>query len=177
MSVSKEIYYLLSKYKTDKKPKRYSKSSKKFLKGSINLFSYPNPKYAKQLPYYDTNPMVLILDYDGEYILGINLHYIPWTRRIEFAKKVIKKLKYKNRLKYSEIKRAAESVKMPGVFAYFSIRKYIRSRINGKIYSFNYENWHKAVVNIPANFKKKQDSFIYRDINKKVRELRKNQKK
>ena len=177
MALQKDIRWLLSQYQGPRKPKVYNKNAKKILKGAIYLYRYSNPKYKKVLEFYDARPMVILLNTDAKYLFGINIHFLPWTMRIQFCEIIIKKLKYKNRLKYSDIKKAADTVRMPHVFAYFALRKYIRSRIGSKLYQFSFDNWRSAVVNIPPNFKKEQDAYIMRDINRKVRELRASKKK
>ena len=159
------------------KPKVYKKTVSKLLRGALYLYRYSNPKYKKQLSYYDARPLVLLLEYNSTHFLGISIHYIPWTYRIMFVKKVIKKLSYKNRIKYSDIKRAADSVRMPEVYAYFAVKKYIRSRIGSDLYQFTFDNWREATVNIPPNFKKAQDTRILKDMHKKVKDLRKLKKK
>lgn len=160
----------------DTKAKVYHKSFSKLLRGALYLYKYSDPKYKRVLPYYDARPLIVLLEYNNTHFLGINVHYIPWTYRQQFLKKIVKKLEYKNRLKYIDIKRAAESVRMPETFAYFSIRKYIRSRIGSNLYRFDHTNYKKASQNIPPNFKKAQDSYIKKEINRKVRELRKQKK-
>ena len=174
--LSKDIRYLINKYKGPKKPKIYTKFQGRYLKGALYLFRYSNPKYKKVLEYYDARPLLMMFDYNAKYILGVNVHYIPWTYRQQFVKMLIKRLKYKNRLKYIDIKNAAKTVRMPHVFAYFSIRKYIKSRIGSKLYQFDHINYKLATQNIPPNFKKAQDSYIKKEINRKVRELRKKNK-
>lgn len=54
------------------------------LVGRIYLFSYPDPKYRKTLPYWDALPIVIPIGYDGgRKFLGLNLHYLPIRLRAE----------------------------------------------------------------------------------------------
>lgn len=175
--LAKDIRFLINAYKGPTPPKVYSRNASRLLKGALYLFRYSNPKYKKVLKYYDARPFVMIFDYNAKYLLGVNFHFIPWTYRIQLSKQLIKRLKYKNRLKYSDIKKAASTIRMPHVFMVFAIRKYIRNRIGSKLYRFTHDNYKLAVQNIPPNFKKEQDTYIMRDINKKVRELRQKMKK
>ena len=159
------------------KPKIYKKTASKLLRGALYLYRYSNPKYKKTLDYYDARPLVLLLEYNSTHFLGISTAYIPWTYKIQFVKKVIKRLKYKNRIKYSDIKRAADAVRMPEIFAYFAVKKYIRSRIGSDLYQFSFDNWREATVNIPSNFKKAQDTRVLKDMHQKVKDLRASKKK
>lgn len=172
--IDKNIRKILSGMK--KKPKIYNKSSSKLLRGALYLFRYSNPKYKKVLPYYDARPLIVMLEYNNTHFLGISTGFLPWTYKIQFVKKIIKRLKYKNRIRYSDIKRAAESIRMPEVYAFFAVRKYIRSRIGSNLYQFSYDNWREATMNIPPNFKKAEDGRILRDMHQKVKNLRKQKK-
>lgn len=174
--LAKNIRQIISSLRGEKKPKVYKKNASKLLRGALYLYRYSNPKYKKVLPYYDARPLVILLEFNATHFLGINCHFIPWTYRVQFVKKVIQRIRYKNRIKYSDIKRAAESVRMPQVYAYFAIRKYIRSRIGSDLYKFDFENWRLATMDIQPNFKKAEDTEIYREMNKKVRNLRKQKK-
>ena len=56
----------------------------KFEPGSIYLFGY-NPKTQMELPYYDTFPMVLVLNYTDNGFIGLNFHYLhPSNRQVFF---------------------------------------------------------------------------------------------
>lgn len=65
-----------------------AKKLKFFLPGSIYTFRYPNPINKDILSYYDTRPMVLILDTfvaktTGRLILqGINLNFVPEEQKV-----------------------------------------------------------------------------------------------
>ena len=50
--------------------------------GRLNMFFY-DPKYKKTLPYYDTFPLVLPLEFYSDGFLGINFHYLPIPLRIK----------------------------------------------------------------------------------------------
>ena len=50
--------------------------------GRLKIFFY-DPKYKKTLPYYDTFPLVLPLEFYSDGFLGINFHYLPIPLRIK----------------------------------------------------------------------------------------------
>jgi len=50
--------------------------------GRLNMFFY-DPKHKKTLPYYDTFPLVLPLEFYSDGFLGINFHYLPIPLRIK----------------------------------------------------------------------------------------------
>ena len=61
---------------------RDGKRSNKPFYGRMNMFFY-DPKYKKTLPYYDTFPLVLPLEFYSDGFLGINFHYLPIPLRIK----------------------------------------------------------------------------------------------
>jgi hypothetical protein len=48
-----------------------------FKPGKIYVFKYLNPKFKYELPWYDTNPVVLAIDSDVDHDFGINLNLLP----------------------------------------------------------------------------------------------------
>lgn len=61
---------------------RDGKRSNKPFYGRMNMFFY-DPKHKKTLPYYDTFPLVLPLEFYSDGFLGINFHYLPIPLRIK----------------------------------------------------------------------------------------------
>jgi hypothetical protein len=68
-----------------KEKDRYTKT---FRIGMLYFFAY-DPKTKADLPYYDTFPLVLILEKYPDGFLGLNLHYLPIKYRIAFLTKLM----------------------------------------------------------------------------------------
>ena len=66
--------------------------------GKLNMFIY-DPKFKKQLPYYDTFPLVLPLEMYPDGFLGINMHYLPIPLRIRLLDRLVD---YTNNTKFDE---------------------------------------------------------------------------
>lgn len=66
--------------------------------GKLNMFLY-DPKFKKQLPYYDTFPLVLPLEMYSDGFLGINMHYLPIPLRIRLLDRLVD---YTNNTKFDE---------------------------------------------------------------------------
>ena len=60
----------------------------KLEKGKLYFFKY-DPKYKEVLPYYDTFPLVLILEIYTNGFLGLNLHYLPIKMRAAFLDQLL----------------------------------------------------------------------------------------
>ena len=59
--------------------------------GELCFFSY-SAAYAQRYPHYDTRPLVYVLEYQQDKILGANLHYLNPDYRDGIAKSLINKV-------------------------------------------------------------------------------------
>ena len=185
MAVSKKTKNIIKDIKGDKpivtiKGKDLTKQSKAPLKNAY-LFSYPAPKTnKKQLPYFDAQPIVIILDRKGDKILGINLNHLPFTLALQLAAKIERKAKNKKRaLKYEEVKQAIKNAKIPDVYMMIAIKRYIVSRISGDVFPVGIADgeYRKALKEVPRKFKRKGLSASIRANQAKVTAYIRSQKK
>jgi hypothetical protein len=146
------------------------KSSSKLSLGNLYLWAY-DPKHKATLEMYDTLPLVILLGVPkGQYILGINLHYIPWTYRINFLTSIQAK---GTKVKYKDIIKAWKTAKIPGSYAVLAIRKYLVSHIKSNIRIFdNLEDQLEVTRNVLPHFEKKSMSAVYKIINNKLKSHR-----
>ena len=98
-----------------------------FTPGKLYLFGY-NPKTKNELPYYDSFPMILLLDYTENGFIGLNFHYLyPIDRQMFFNKLVryVNDTKFdKNpdaylNVSYANIKIAKNSYYKPTIKRYY----------------------------------------------------------
>jgi len=158
----------------DEKIKEY-KTLRKIRPGMLLLYGY-DAKYKDTLKYWDALPVMLLMYMDGKHIAGLNLHYIPWTYRINFAKYLFEE--QKGHITWKGIKRAWRKAKIPGAYAYYAYRKYLISHIRTSIKVFNKETYLPVVKNVLPEFKKMEDAMIYADIRRRLKEASmKNRKK
>jgi len=154
-----------------------SKSGKNQMRlGYPVTFAY-DPKWKKTLPYYDNLPLSIVLAKYGDRFLGINLHYVPWARRIQLAEYLVRRTKNKNRVTYRDIKAAWKAAKLPLALASLCIRMYLHSHIKSKMKQFDWETYREAAKNIDPRFKKKADQYIYNQTMNSFRDQKKSTKK
>ena len=55
--------------------------------GKMYFFHY-SPKLKDKLPYYDSFPLVIIIEMYGDGFLGLNLHYLPLKMRMNLLGRV-----------------------------------------------------------------------------------------
>lgn len=143
--------------------------------GNLFLYVY-DAKHKAKLEVWDTLPLVVLLDIpQGKYILGLNLHYIPYLKRIQFVKILQAQ---RTRIKYIDIAKAWQKAEIPRAYANLAIRKYLVNHIRSNIKIFeDPEDQMKIVKNVLPIFKKQDMTRVYRDIEKKLSRQRKEIKK
>jgi hypothetical protein len=168
----KEVLNLIDAVTTD--DYESVKSGTQLKLGRLYLWVY-DAKHKSKLEVWDQLPLVILLGIPkGKYILGVNLHYIPYLNRIQFMKQLQAR---GTRLKYSDIKKAWKAAKIPGAYAALSIRKYLVSHIKSNIKIFDDEKDQMEIVkNVLPMFEKQSMSTVYRNINKQVVKQRKKTK-
>ncbi len=161
----------------------------------FNLYTtiYKNPKYKKELPYYDAFPLFFPFDIkqgsEGSIVHAINIHYLPPALRMKFLKEleaVIRREALKrgydpNHLENypigditKNIGRYMNSVYTRGGGSAGSMirqcyRSYFFGRMSGKLTKIDLDEWSQAGrVFLPA-FRKESSSEIYKDIREKYR--------
>lgn len=137
--------------------------------GEIILFKY-SPKLAKELPYYDINPLILSVDFHDDHFYGINLHYIP----PEIREKVIiflltqKKLSNSNQREY--INRVYPMLKelSKSNLCMFAFKMYLPEHVGSKFIIVRESYW-KLVAKLPLQqFKKATDQQVWREARRSV---------
>lgn len=132
--------------------------------GSMYMFFY-DPKLKKELPYYDSFPLVIVLGPAEGGFLGLNLHYLPPTLRAKFLDSLLditNNKKYddttKFRLSYSVLKRAAK-------FKYFKpcIKHYLSDHVKSRFARVPAPEWEIATFLPTADWQKTTGSKVYRD--------------
>lgn len=157
----KDIDVLLSKLYDKDIPD--VKNPRRLILGLPVLFIY-NAKYKSTLPYWDALPNSIIIGHYPNGFLGINLHYIPWAKRINLANRLLKSVKNKNRINYRDIQKAWIGAKLPVGLAYLAIRRYLYSHIKSNIKQFDWETYKLVVREIPPKFQKQSQEAVYKDI-------------
>ena len=88
--------------------------------GRLNMFFY-DPKHKKTLPYYDTFPLVLPLEFYSDGFLGINFHYLPIPLRIKLLDRLVD---YSNNTNFDE------STKLVVNYSKLKTNKYIKPTLH-----------------------------------------------
>jgi len=137
--------------------------------GSMYMFFY-DPKLKKELPYYDSFPLVIVIGPAEGGFLGMNLHYLPPILRAKFLDSLLdvaSNNKYDDttrfRVSYSILKNAAK-------FKYFKpcVKHYLSNNVKSRLARVPAPEWEIATFLPTADFQKSGKSSVYRDSRKMI---------
>lgn len=132
--------------------------------GAMVMFFY-DPKTKEQLPYYDSFPLVILVDKAPGGFYGLNLHYLPPLLRAKFLdglmdivddKKITDRSKFQ--VSYEYLKRASKMKYFKPCFKHY-LTDHVRSRF-GVIPG---PEWEIATFLPSADFQKAGKNKVYKD--------------
>jgi len=138
--------------------------------GKMYMFSY-DPKTKKDLPYYDTFPLIFPFNTAPDGFMGINLHYLPYILRAKLMDLLYNyvndpKLDDTSRLKitYSILSGAATHKYIKPC-----VKRYLTSHIRSKFINIVPVEWDIALFLPVSNFQKASEQKVWADSTKMVR--------
>jgi hypothetical protein len=132
--------------------------------GSMYMFFY-DPKGKKELPYYDSFPLVIVIGPADGGFLGLNLHYLPPILRAKFLDSL---LDYTNNKKYDETTRFRLSYNLlqrAARMKYFKpcIKHYLNDQVRSRFARVPAPEWEIATFLPTADFQKGNKSKVHSD--------------
>jgi len=127
--------------------------------GLLNMFVY-DPKGKKELPYYDTFPLVLPIEEYNNGFLGINLHYLSMPMRIRLLDRLVD---YSNNDKFDK------STKLNANYSNLKkidlikpcLKRYLASNVRTNFRKVEAEEFMIATLLPVQKFKKQSDSHVF----------------
>lgn len=127
--------------------------------GLLNMFVY-DPKGKKELPYYDTFPLVLPIEEYSNGFLGINLHYLSMPIRIRLLDRLVD---YSNNDKFDK------STKLNANYSNLKkidlikpcLKRYLASNVRTKFRKVEADEFMVATLLPVQRFKKQSDSHVF----------------
>ena len=140
---------------------RDGKRNNKPFYGKLNMFFY-NPKFKKQLPYYDTFPLVLPLETYSDGFLGINLHYLPIPLRIKLLDRLVD---YSNNSQFDESTRlVVDYSKLKKIrLIKPTIHKYLAGQVQSQFRRIDADEFTVATLLPVQRFKKATAKEVWSD--------------
>lgn len=132
--------------------------------GSMYMFFY-DPKGKKELPYYDSFPLVIVIGPADGGFLGLNLHYLPPILRAKFLDSL---LDFTNNKKYDETTRFRLSYNLlqrAARMKYFKpcIKHYLNDQVRSRFARVPAPEWEIATFLPTADFQKGSRNKVYSD--------------
>lgn len=160
--------------KTDKKKRKMSDfrlrtALPETLHGSMIFYKY-DPKHKLTLPYYDTFPLVILLEEYPDGWLGLNLHYLPPGMRATFMTRLMDVLNNTKFDKTTRLRATYGLLKSASKFSYFKpcIKRYLSGHVRSKVQIVRPAQWHRAIFLPVANFRKASDRDVWTDSKRKM---------
>lgn len=136
--------------------------------GDMYMFFY-DPKHKDTLPYYDTFPLIIMVERAPGGFYGLNLHYLPPVLRAKlFDALTLTNNKYDESTRFKARYRILKSVRK---LRYFKpcFKHYLTEHIESRIAKVEPTEWEVAMFMQTQRFKKSTASNIYRDSRQKLR--------
>ena len=132
--------------------------------GKMFMFFY-DPKWKDELPYYDTFPLIFVIESYTDGFLGINLHYLPPILR---AKLMDALYSISSDDKYNEntkLNVSYRTLKSAARFKYFKpcVKRYLFAHVRSRYLTVEPTYWDAALMLPSESFKKATTEQIYRD--------------
>ena len=130
--------------------------------GAMFMFFY-DPKHKKTLPYYDSFPLIIVVDKAEGGFIGLNLHYLPIALRAKFLDALMDTT---NNKKYDESTKFAlsyEMLKSTSKLKYFKpcYKHYLTKHVRSKLALVPSTEWEIATFLPTASFAKASTTEIY----------------
>ena len=145
---------------------RDGKRNKKQFYGKLNMFFY-NPKLKKELPYYDTFPLVLPIERYSDGFLGINFHYLPIPLRMKLLDRVVD---FSNNTKFDESTvlnvnyTALKRVRLIRP----TIKRYLAGKVKSRFRRVDADEFTVATLLPVQRFSKASASGVWKDSRKMI---------
>lgn len=136
----------------------------RLLVGGMYMFFY-DPKYKKELPYYDRFPLVVVLDITKDGFLGLNLHYLPPVLRAKLMDALYTIANNKKFDETTRMKVSYDMLKSASKFRGFKpcIKRYLNEHLQSKFAYVNATEWDIALFLPTEQFKKAGKSEVWAD--------------
>lgn len=138
--------------------------------GSMAMFFY-DPKHQKTLPYYDSFPLIFMVDKAPNGFYGLNMHYLPPKLR---AKLFDQLLDTTNNKAYDDTTKMTISYQILNGAAKFKYYKpcfkhYLTKHVESKVVIVEPPEWEVAMFLPTEQFNKASSSQVWADVRRKVK--------
>lgn len=137
--------------------------------GRMYFFQY-DPKHKKDLPYYDSFPLIFPIEKTNDGFIGINFHYLPFPLRAKLMD-ALYSIKSNRRFDETTQLRISYSIlKSASKYKYFkpTVHKYLNSHVRSNFIEVYSSEWDIGLFLPIAQFKKASIQKVWRESQNKV---------
>ena len=137
--------------------------------GKMFMFFY-DPKTKKQLPYYDTFPLILFVESAPGGFYGLNLHYLPPAPRAKLFDALLTTTNNKKFNDSTKLKINYQILKSTAKFKAFEpcFKHYLSGKVKSKIVQVDAPEWPIAMFLPTESFKKASTQKVWSDSRKMI---------
>lgn len=129
-----------------------------------------DPKWKKELPYYDQFPLIFPVEFHNDGFTGINFHYLPHILRAKLMDALYTTVNNKVYNDTTKIRISYDILKGVSKFKLFkpTLKKYLRNHIRSNFLQIASKEWDIALFLPTENFKKASKDQVWADSRKRV---------
>lgn len=137
--------------------------------GLMYAFKY-DPKMKKELPYYDTFPLIFPVKFEKDGFLGINFHYLPPILRAKLMDALYSTLTNKDYDDTTRIRASYSILQSAAKFRYFkpTLKKYLKSHVRSQFLMIGVQEWDIALFLPTESFRKADTGRVWEESRKKI---------
>jgi hypothetical protein len=137
--------------------------------GLMYAFRY-DPKMKKELPYYDTFPLIFPIRFEADGFLGINFHYLPPILRAKLMDALYPNVTNKKYDATTRMKVSYSILQGASKYRFFkpTIKKYLRNHVRSQFLEIPATEWDIALFLPTESFRKSDTGRIWEDSRKKI---------
>ena len=143
------------------------KNKRRPLLGRVFFFKY-DPKTKADMPYYDTFPMVIMLERTKKGFVGLNLHYLPPKIRAMFFDTVMETLNNNKLDESTKFKLTYKKLKAASKYRAFApcYKNYLYSHVRSNFAEIHPDEWEMAMFLPSDQFQKEKRTTVWSDSRK-----------
>lgn len=132
--------------------------------GKMFAFFY-DPKHKETLPYYDTFPLIFVVDLRADGFLGINLHYLPPVLRARLMDALYHTINNERYNDTTKLKISYNILSNASRYRYFKpcLKHYLAEHVVGNYLNIEPTNWDAALMLPTEQFKKANRETVWRE--------------
>jgi hypothetical protein len=137
--------------------------------GLMYAFSY-DPKWKKELPYYDVFPLVFPVQFDTDSFLGINFHYLPHVLRARLMDALYPNVTNRKFDDTTRMRISYEILQSASKYRFFkpTLKRYLRTQIRSQFLEIDATEWDIALFLPTESFRKATKDKVWEESRKQI---------